>query len=178
MDSFDPAPRGVWAYGKRIIVAKDAVLPRYCLKCGRPAAEELVRRRFSWHQSWIYAFLLIAILVYAILAAALSKRMTLHLPLCRKHREKYQALRAASAVLLLGALPEIAVAAVFLPESQRAYGIIAAGLSLIAGAVCLGLSNGILGVDRIDDGFGYFSKVCDGFLKRLPPPPPGTVFPR
>jgi len=178
MQPVDPALRGAWAYGKQIIAARDAVLPPFCLKCGRPAVPEPLRRRFSWHQPWIYVFLLIALLLYAILAATLSKRMTLDLPLCEAHREKYKALRAASAALLLGAVPEIVVAAVYLPESHKVLGITAGALSLVAGCVCLSLWNRILWADRIEDQFGYFSKACAGFLERLPPPPPGMMLPR
>src|SRR5215470_12582986 len=166
------APRGAWAHGNRIIAARDAVLPPYCLKCGRAAAPQPLRRHFRWHQSWIYLFLLIAILVYAILAATLSKRMTLQLPLCPAHLEKYRALSAASAVLLLGALPEIVFAAVALPDSHKAAGITAGVLSLIAGCVCLGISNGVLRAEHIDERCGYFSKAGEAFLVRLPPPPP------
>jgi hypothetical protein len=179
MNSFDPvAPRGAWAHGDRMIAARDAVLPPYCLKCGRPAGPDFLRRQFSWHQSWIYAFLLIAVLAYAILAAILSKRMTLRLPLCAVHLQKYKALRAASAVLLLGGLAELVVAGTVLPADHMAIGITAGLLALVAGCVCLAQSNGVLRVDRMDDSFGYFSKACEGFLLRLPPSPPGMVLPR
>jgi hypothetical protein len=161
-----------------MIVSRDAVFPPYCLKCGRPAGPDFLRRQFSWHQSWIYAFLLIAILVYAILAAVLSKRMTLRLPLCAVHLQKYKTLRIASAVLLLGGVAEIVDAAAVLPRDYMAVGITAGALALVAGCVCLVLLNGLLRVHRMDDSFGYFSKACDGFLRRLPPPPAGMALPR
>jgi tetrahydromethanopterin S-methyltransferase subunit C len=126
----------------------------------------------------VYLFILVAILVYAILAATLSKRMTLRLPLCAKHLEKYRSLKIASALLLLGCLPEMIVAGTLLPEKYMPLGIVAGLLALIAGVVCLALFNGLLQVNRIDDYYGYFSKASEGFLAHLPPAPPGMTLPR
>src|SRR5262245_34296240 len=103
-------PRGAWAHGNLLIASRDATLPPYCIKCVRPADARPLRWRFSSQPSWVYIFLLIAPLVYAILAAVLSKRATSQLPLCPAHFEKYKTLRILAAVLLLGSIPEMILA--------------------------------------------------------------------
>jgi len=170
-------PQGAWAHGNLLIASRNAALPPYCVKCGRPADAKPLRRRFSWHPPWVYIFLLIALLVYAVLAAVLSKRTTLELPLCPAHFEKYKTLRILAAVLLLGSIPEMILAGAYLPNTYMGWGIFAGALAFVAGLVCLVMFNGVLRIARIDEHYGYFSRASAGFLVRLPPPPAGMVFP-
>jgi len=170
-------PQGAWTHGNLLIASRDAVLPPYCVKCGRPADVKPLRRRFSWHPSWVYIFLLIALLVYAILAAVLSKKITLQLPLCSAHFEKYKTLRILAAVLLLGSIPEMILAGASLPDNYMGWGIFAGAMAFFAGLLCLVMFNGVLRIDRIGEHYGYFSRASEGFLLHLPPPPAGMVLP-
>lgn len=173
-----PTTQGAWAHGNLLIAAHNASFPRVCIKCGRPAEAEPLEKSFSWHARWIYLFILLALLLYAVLAAATSKRMKLRIPLCAKHLEKYRTLRVAAIVLLLGSLAEMIAAGIYLPESYKPYGIVAGFCALLAGLVCLILFNGLLSVNRIDSSFGYFANASEAFLVHLPPPPPGIMLPR
>src|SRR5215510_6794336 len=170
-------PQGAWARGNLLIASRDAALPPCCIKCGRPADVKLLRRRFSWHPSWVYIFVLIGLLIYVILAAALSKRTALQLPLCSAHFEKYKTLRILAAVLLLGAIPEMVLAGAYLPDTYMGWGIFAGALAFVAGLVCLVTFNGMLRINRIDEHYGYFSRASEAFLMRLPPPPAGIALP-
>lgn len=170
-------PHGAWADGNILIVSRGAELPPFCVKCGRPAEADRLTKRFSWHPQWVYFFILIGVLIYVILAAVLSKRMTVQLPFCKSHLEKYRTLRIAAPALLLGSIAEMIAAGTSLPEKYIGYGI-GAGLSaLVAGVVCLVLY-GMLGVNRIDEYYGYFAKTGEAFLAHLQPPPPGMMLPR
>jgi len=173
-----PLPQGAWANDKILIVSHDAILPPYCVKCGRPAEPNLLSKKFSWHPQWLYIFVLIAILIYVILAAVISKRMKLQLPLCAQHMEKYKTLRLAAAVLLLGCIPEMILAGVYLPERYAGYGYAAGFLALLAGLVCLILFGALLRPTRIDEYYGYFANAGPDFLKLLPATPPGMMLPR
>ena len=170
-------PHGAWASGNLLIASRDAVLPPFCVKCGRPADAKLLRRRFSWHPRWIYIFILIALLIYAVLAAILSKRTTLQIPLCSAHYDKYKTLRIAAAVLLVGSIPEMVLAGTSLPQNYMGWGIFAGALAFLAGLVCLVLFHGVLRTNSIDDHYGYFSQASAAFLAHLPPPPPGMMLP-
>jgi len=117
------------------------------------------------------------LLVYAILAAVLSKRTTLQLPLCTAHFEKYKTLRILAAVLLLGSIPEMILAGTSLPDTYQGWGIFAGALAFVAGLICLVVFNGVLRITRIDEHYGYFSRASQGFLMRLPAPPAGMALP-
>jgi hypothetical protein len=170
--------QGVWASGKLLIASHDAVLPPYCIKCGRPADPNPFSKKFSWHPQWVYLFILIAIFIYIFLALAIRKCISVQIPLCAGHLEKYRALRFAAAVLLLGCIPEMIVAGNYLPEQYMGWGI-AAGLSaMVAGVVCLILFSSLLHAKRIDGHYGYFSSASPAFLQRLPQSPPGMIIPQ
>src|SRR5258708_38667976 len=96
-----PLARGAWPSGTFLRVSRDAILPPFCVKCGRPAEPNLFPKKFSWHPQWVYIFVLFAILIYAIVATVISKKMKLKVPLCAKHMEKYKTLRLAAAARLL-----------------------------------------------------------------------------
>ena len=96
-----PLAPGPWSGEGLLIVTHNAVLPRNWVKCGRPANEPLLKRKFSWHSPWWALLILVGLLPYAIVAMAVSKRMVVEAPLCTKHLERYKALRLAAIILLL-----------------------------------------------------------------------------
>jgi hypothetical protein len=71
---------------------KEFELPRLCARCGQEAVVA-PEKRFSWHPPWCVAFILlgcIGLAIYMILAIVLTKRMTVPLPLCERHRNYWQ----------------------------------------------------------------------------------------
>ena len=173
-----PFPPGAWASGNILIVSHEAILPPFCVKCGRPAEPNLFPKKFSWHPQWVYIFILFAILIYAIVATVISKKMKLKVPLCAKHMEKYKTLRLAAAALLLGCIPEMIFAAVYLPEAYMGWGIAAGFAALLAGWICSIVFRTLLRPTRIDEYYGYFANAGPDFLRLLPPTPPGMMHPR
>ncbi len=60
-------------------------LPEVCMACGQPS-ETHVKKNFSWFPPWVGVTILAGLLPYVILAAVLTKRMTVDIPLCTRHR--------------------------------------------------------------------------------------------
>lgn len=56
-----------------------------CVKCGQPAVSTL-RRKLAWHHPAWYFLILVNLLVFVIVAVCVSKKMTLTVGLCEKHR--------------------------------------------------------------------------------------------
>lgn len=63
-------------------------LPDVCMKCGAPA-EVHKDHLFRWHPGWVFVLILVHILVYAIVALALTKKRRVRVPLCRAHRHHW-----------------------------------------------------------------------------------------
>ncbi len=98
--------QGAWASGRLLVATHGAVLPPYCIKCGRPTETNIFRRKFSWHEPWLYVFILFAIVLYLVVAMFFRKHMTMEIPLCDSHLEKYKSLRWSGILLISGAVPE------------------------------------------------------------------------
>jgi hypothetical protein len=63
-------------------------LPLVCMKCGAEAT--VVRKhQFSWYPPWIWILFLISILPFVIVALILTKRATVEIPFCPKHKNHF-----------------------------------------------------------------------------------------
>jgi hypothetical protein len=63
-------------------------LPDVCMKCGAPA-EVHKDHLFRWHPGWVFFLILVHILVYAVVALALTKKRRVRVPLCHAHRHHW-----------------------------------------------------------------------------------------
>ncbi len=68
--------------------AKGGHLPLVCAKCGDPA-ETTVRKKFSWAPSWVLFLLLVGLLPWLIATMIATKRMTVEVPLCERHKNHW-----------------------------------------------------------------------------------------
>src|SRR5436309_11323322 len=60
-------------------------LPPVCMRCGAEATL-YKRKRFSWYPPWLNVLILAGLLPYAIIVAIMTKRMSVNVPLCGRHR--------------------------------------------------------------------------------------------
>jgi hypothetical protein len=63
-------------------------LPPVCMKCGAPATV-LKKKKFSYCPSWVGVLILlglIGVVLYIVVASALTKRQTVETPLCERHQ--------------------------------------------------------------------------------------------
>jgi hypothetical protein len=60
-------------------------LPELCMVCGEPA-ETHVKKNFSWFPPWVSVTILLGLIPYVIIAAILTKRMSVGVTLCARHR--------------------------------------------------------------------------------------------
>jgi hypothetical protein len=78
-------------------------LPEVCMRCGAPATA-FKDKNFSWHPPWVIVLILVNLIVYAIVALALTKRRRVRVPLCDRHKNHWlwrQFVIVGSFVLLL-----------------------------------------------------------------------------
>lgn len=116
-------------------------LPEVCMACGQPAAA-YVAKTFRWYPEWIGVFILLGVLPFWIMAAIMSKYMTVEVPLCEKHGRYFTTrLIALSVIVALIFLIPITVAIFALAVSDRDQ----AGNSLAA-ALCIFVPCIIVGV--------------------------------
>src|SRR5262245_66176532 len=64
--------------------AEDGHLPEICMQCGAQAWKQWPKA-FSWYPPWVGVLILGGVLPFVIVAAVLTKRMTVRAPLCDEH---------------------------------------------------------------------------------------------
>lgn len=74
--------------GKILSVTHPAILPKYCIKCGKACSEKQKIKKLTWvNPWWILSFFVFGIL-YLFIHLAVSKRLTISYSLCHEHEAK------------------------------------------------------------------------------------------
>lgn len=148
-----------WRDGDQLLALPHSDLPRYCVKCGKPALEYR-QRRFYWHSPWMYLLILLHFLVYLIAALAVRKTAVHNVGLCSAHRKRrlnFILMAWASLVPLFGC---------FLFDSGAVIGL---GILTFLVMVLWGLIGmQILKPRKIDVSLAVYRGVSPAFLARLP----------
>jgi len=148
---------------------KNALLPDNCVRCNAPANGLRVRKKLAWHHPLLYLLIFGAALFYVILAAALSKRATVELPLCDNHKSQRKTfLIIGLALLTLGLiLPILGFA-----NDYTEIGLFGLLLFFIA-FFWLVFASRVVGVKKIDDRYAWLTGINREFLNHFPPIPTG-----
>jgi hypothetical protein len=162
---------GFWRERKLLVSAKAAPLPDSCVKCGEPAVVRL-KRKLAWHNPLLFLLIPLGLLVYVIVAAVVSKRALVEIPLCEAHRKRRTLLTGIGlGLLFLGVL-------VFAGGLLARQGVILAPLGLLfflAGMVLAIMGQSLVSAHRIDDHFVWLRGVHESVLAGLPAWPGPTA---
>jgi hypothetical protein len=60
-------------------------LPSVCMCCGATATT-IKKKKFAWFPRWVYLLIGFGLLPFAVVALVLTKKMTVRMPLCNRHR--------------------------------------------------------------------------------------------
>ena len=164
---------GFWSDGKNLVLHRDARLPDRCLRCNEPATVRL-RKTLYWHHPALYLLILAGLLLYAIVALIVRKKLPSEWPLCGRHAGRRRWGIALTWIGLLGIFLfpwGLAFAGEAL-GAKDAFGLLAVfsfPLALIMMFVGLYLQT-VLRPTKIDDHYGYLL-VGKPFLASCPPLP-------
>ena len=106
------------------------------------------------------------LLVYAIVALIVQKKMDLNLPLCELHHTERKRNLWIGGILTLGSIPGGILASTFGADDGTAWAI--GLLSFLGGLVFLVIAGRSLRPVLIDDTHGEFTGACQAFLDLLP----------
>lgn len=153
-----------WRDGKQLVVRDQCKLPARCIKCGASAPLAAKPRKFYWHSPALYLLILLSILVYAIVAMIVRKKIEVTLGLCAEHAQRR---KLGIAACLAGIAAGFALLFTGLARDSSAM-TLAGPVLVLAGIVC-GLVLGRLLVPvRIDRDFARFNGCGPAFLALLP----------
>jgi hypothetical protein len=155
---------GVWRDQSKLVMSKDATLPQWCIKCNAPTNGLVLKRKLNWHHPAIYLILLVALLIYLIVAMVLRKSATVEIGLCEKHLAKRrQGLWITYILFFLG------VGGFVLAIAAEDVTYLLVGVVLLLASVIFALAAVRVVVPaKIDDRFVWLKGVNEEYLNRLP----------
>ena len=160
-----PPTGGVWRDNSTLVMVKETPLPDRCVKCNAPANGLRLRRKLAWHHPVLYLVIFFALLIYAILAAALSNRATIYVGLCAEHFQRRRKKIAVGWILLAGGL---LFAPVAFANDYPLMGVL--GLTVfLFGLIWLIVVSRVATPKKIDDRLVWLNGVNSAYLSQLPP---------
>lgn len=87
--------------GSILFVSRDSDLPQRCVKCNRPVTSPARQKTFYWHASGWYFLILFNILIYAIVAIFIRKKVKLSPGLCDAHKKRRTTLVLGSLAMFI-----------------------------------------------------------------------------
>jgi hypothetical protein len=151
--------------GNLLRVNQGAVLPNFCVKCGKPATHRL-KKNFYWHNPLLFILALAGLLLYAVVAVIVRKRLTMEVPLCDTHWEARRTKIKIAIGLLLGFLPFGIVVSVLSPDNAGWAWLIAV-VMFFTGVVYAAMAANVIAPTYIDKSYGKFKNVSPEFLAIL-----------
>jgi hypothetical protein len=103
--------------GNRLDDERD--LPNVCMRCGADATNHK-RKQFSWYPPWISVTVIASPIITIILAAILTKRRTVAVPFCDRHRSHWL-MRGLLILFTLLGLIVVGVASYFIADAASTY---------------------------------------------------------
>jgi hypothetical protein len=153
-----------WRDGKQLVVRDQCKLPARCIKCGASAPLAAKPRKFYWHSPALYLLILLSILIYAIAAVIVRKKVEVTLGLCAEHARRRKLGIAACLAGIAGGFLLL-----FAGLAQDSSPMMLAGpLLVLAGIVCGLVFGRMMTPARIDHDFARFNGCSPAFLALLP----------
>jgi hypothetical protein len=158
---------GTWREGSTLVMSKEASLPDYCVKCNAPAHGFRLKRNLSWHHPALFLLIVLAWLLYLILAMVLRKSATVYLGLCREHYERRRTFLIAGFVAL-GVSFALIVGG--FASDYPAFALLGV-VGILASTIWLAFAARVVTVKKIDDRFVWLTGINENYLSRFPPLP-------
>jgi hypothetical protein len=159
-----PSMGGVWRDDKTLVMTKDAQLPDQCVKCNAPAHGFKLKRKLSWHHPALYVVILVAWIIYLVLAIALSKRATVFLGLCTEHIKRRRTFLTIGWIMFaIGVITPVLA----FTNDYPGVGLLGILLALIS-IFWLVFANRVVTVKKIDDRYVYLTGIDANYLAQFP----------
>jgi hypothetical protein len=161
--------------GKVLYVPAGAMLPDFCVKCNEPAVGNPKKVKLSWHPPALMLLLLAGLLPYAIVALIMTKKATILVPNCARHRSSWTPVALFGLVLTLLAIGAFVALLVLESNAPNGKGPMQAAVDSgacflipvagLAGIIMLNFGVRKLSPQRIDEhGNAWVKGVCPAYL--------------
>jgi hypothetical protein len=150
--------------GNQVVAVDGTTLPALCIKCGSKDDLHQQRCRMYWHEPWLYVLIIISLPVYAIVALIVRKRATVHVFVCRRHRNSR---RTGLAIGILAMVLSVVGFAVGVAKGFSDLAIFS-GLVFIVGVILIAIYQQIVRPGRIIPPYVWIKGADEELLRTLP----------
>jgi drug/metabolite transporter superfamily protein YnfA len=155
----------LWRQGNILLVPSGLPLPDVCVKCAGPTDARRRVVKLLWHEQWIYLLILVAVIVYAVVATILNKKTTLNIGYCARCAARRRNHLLIGWLIVLAGVGAIVLAIALDNGAYAAFG----GLGILVGLIWAIVATPILKPTRIDDwGNAWVKGVHPDFLAQVP----------
>ena len=154
----------MWREGKVLVLRQGSPFPHRCISCNEPAVAPGRRQKLAWHPPAWYLLVLLAVLLYAIVAIIVRKKAVVEVGLCERHQKRVLFGRIVGwggFVVLLG----LGFGAAAQPSSDLGLVAMLFALPWVLATITF---NRLLVPQRIDDRFVRVKGCGPAFLNSLP----------
>lgn len=153
----------IWRNHSTLVMTKEALLPSRCIKCNAPA-DELLKRKLTWHHPALYLLIFASLLIYAIVAMIVRKTATINVGLCEEHLSSRRRNILITWALGLASVASF-TAAGFLNDST----CLMLGFTLILACAIYGaVTLRIVVPSKIDNYFVWLKGIDANYLQQFP----------
>lgn len=152
-----------WREGMTLVVTNGVLLPLRCVKCNCTETVSLKSKKFTWYPRWTLVLIVFNILVFAIVALVLQKKVTISYGLCAKHRRQHW---MAITIAISAVLASIGLWILAAHMSSPGFGW-AGALLFVADLFYLVIAVPVLRVQAIRDGKAWLKGACADYLTTL-----------
>lgn len=164
--SNDAESLSCWAEGKYLVMPiEKGILPHRCIRCNAPIDGLIKTRKLYWHHPALYLLIFISILVYAVAALIVRKKITVQPGLCDEHKNKRTKRICLSLGVFFTSILLLFKSTTNVAQTQLFFSVGIIG-SLV-GILLYAITSRILIVKKIKGNLVYLSKCGQPFLDSI-----------
>jgi len=153
----------IWRNDSTLVMTKEALLPNRCIKCNAPA-DELLKRKLTWHHPALYLLVFASLLIYAVVAMIVRKTATINVGLCEDHLSSRR-----RNILITWALGFASVASFVAASLLEDGTFLLLGITLLLACAIYGIMTlRVVVPSKIDNYFVWLKGIDANYLQQFP----------
>jgi hypothetical protein len=159
-------PSGLWRSGNLLVVKRGAVLPERCLKTNQLVPGARKKITLYWHSPWIFALVLVNVLIFLIVSFAARKSVVLEITMSPEMIRRRNRGYLIGGAIGLGGIIELAVGG--MQREPDGFHLLIGIVGLLVGIVVASAASQVLTIQKLEGEYAYLKGASPEYLVALP----------